>query len=86
MSVEKLQHTRNPNGVVLYPQIMFPRFLMHSWGKTRPGVLQFMGLQRVGHDWATEMNWTEESEGFFFPLLAKKLLAKDWEKNLIYYL
>ena len=24
-----------------------------------PGVLQFMGLQRVGHDWATEMNWTE---------------------------
>ena len=23
-----------------------------------PGVLRFMGLQRVGHDWATEMNWT----------------------------
>ena len=23
-----------------------------------PGVLQFMGLQRVGHDWATELNWT----------------------------
>jgi len=22
-------------------------------------VLQFMGLQRVGHDWATELNWTE---------------------------
>ena len=21
--------------------------------------LQFMGLQRVGHDWATELNWTE---------------------------
>ena len=30
MSVEKLQHTHNPTGVVLYPQIMFPRFLMHS--------------------------------------------------------
>ena len=31
-----------------------------SWGWTvRPGVLQFMGLQRVGHDWATELNWTE---------------------------
>ena len=27
----------------------------------RPGVLQFMGSQRVGHDWATELNWTEES-------------------------
>ena len=23
----------------------------------RPGVLQFMGSQRVGHDWATELNW-----------------------------
>ena len=22
-------------------------------------VLQFMGLQRVGHDWATDLNWTE---------------------------
>ena len=24
-----------------------------------PGVLQFMGLQRVGHDWVTELNRTE---------------------------
>ena len=24
----------------------------------RPSVLQFMGSQRVGHDWATELNWT----------------------------
>ena len=23
----------------------------------RPGVLQFMGSQRVGQDWATELNW-----------------------------
>ena len=31
-----------------------------SWGWTgRPGVLQSMGLQRVGHDWATELNWNE---------------------------
>ena len=29
------------------------------WWRGRPGVLQFMGLQRVGHDWATELNWTE---------------------------
>ena len=29
-----------------------------SWGWTgKPGVLQSMGSQRVGHDWATEMNW-----------------------------
>ena len=25
----------------------------------RPGVLWFMGSQRDGHDWATELNWTE---------------------------
>ena len=25
----------------------------------RPGVLQSMGSQRGGHDWATELNWTE---------------------------
>ena len=25
----------------------------------RPGVLQSMGSQRVGHDWAAELNWTE---------------------------
>ena len=23
----------------------------------RPGVLRFMGLQRVGHNWETELNW-----------------------------
>ena len=29
------------------------------WWTGRPGVLPFMGSQRVGHDWATELNWTE---------------------------
>ena len=29
------------------------------WWTGRPGVLRFMGLQRVRHDWATELNWTE---------------------------
>ena len=27
------------------------------WWTGRPGMLQSMGLQRVGHDWATELNW-----------------------------
>ena len=31
-----------------------------SWRWTgRPGVLQFMGSQRIGHNWATELNWSE---------------------------
>ena len=29
------------------------------WWTGRPGVLWFMRSQRVGHDWATELNWTE---------------------------
>ena len=32
-----------------------------SWRWTgRPGMLQSMGSERVGHDWATELNWTEK--------------------------
>ena len=30
-----------------------------SWWTGKPGVLQSMGLQRVGHDWAAELNWKE---------------------------
>ena len=29
------------------------------WWTGRPGVLRFMGLQSVGHDWETELNWTD---------------------------
>ena len=28
------------------------------WWMGRPGVLRFLGSQRVGHDWATELNWS----------------------------
>jgi len=27
------------------------------WWTGRPGVLQFMGSRRAGHDWVTELNW-----------------------------
>ena len=29
------------------------------WWTGRPGVLRFMGLQRVRHNWATDLSWTE---------------------------
>ena len=29
------------------------------WWTGRPGVLWFMASQRIGHDWMTELNWTE---------------------------
>ena len=28
------------------------------WWTGRPGMLQLMGSQTVGHDWVTELNWT----------------------------
>ena len=42
-----------------------------SWCWTgRPGVLQSMGSQRVGHDWATELHWTDRYTGAInYPLL-----------------
>ena len=38
------------------------------WWTGRPGVLQFMGSQKVGHDWATELNWTEYSIVYIYTI------------------
>ena len=29
------------------------------WWTEKPGMVQSMGLQRVGYNWVTELNWTE---------------------------
>ena len=34
------------------------------WWTGKPNVLQFMGSQRVGHNWVAEMNWTEPTPGY----------------------
>ena len=34
------------------------------WWIGRHGVLQFIRLQRVGHDWVTALNWTEAKMNF----------------------
>ena len=45
------------------------------WWTGRPGVLQSPGSQRVGHDWATELNWTElRLPSTHFPLLLPRIL------------
>ena len=36
-----------------------------SWRTGKPGVLQSMGLQRVGHDWATEQQQQVTNTGLF---------------------
>ena len=33
--------------------------LQSWWWTGKPGMLESMGSQRVGHDWATELNWTD---------------------------
>ena len=43
----------------------------------RPGVLWFMGSQRVGHDWVTELNWTELMTHNRFPNLG--IWQRGWE-------
>ena len=35
------------------------------WWTGRPGVLQFIRSQRVGHDWVTELNWAEDNGSVF---------------------
>ena len=37
------------------------------WWTEKLGMLQSMGSQRVGYDWATELNWTEETLGLPVP-------------------
>ena len=32
--------------------------LQELWWTGRAGVLQFIGSQRIGHNWVTELNWT----------------------------
>ena len=40
------------------------------WWTGKPGVLRFMGSQRVGHDWVNELNWTDTFPGnFIFSLI-----------------
>ena len=43
------------------------------WWTGRPGVLLFMGLQRVGHNWETELNWTPLRLTRLISLLSKGL-------------
>ena len=45
------------------------------WWTGRPG-LRFMGSQRVGHNWTTELNWTE------MKVLPKLLANFDWDWGL----
>ena len=47
------------------------------WWTGRPGVLQSMGLQRVGRDWETQLNWTESKMNTIIYKLLSCLVAKS---------
>ena len=47
------------------------------WWTGKPGVLQSMGSQRVRHDWATELNWTDKVEAQV-SLLWTKARRRQW--------
>ena len=45
------------------------------WWKGKPGVLQSMGSQRVGHDWMTKLSWIDDTgRKTLFPINTYKLL------------
>ena len=52
------------------------------WWTEGPGMLQSMGSPRVGHDWATELNWTDTN---LLLLFSKHWFIKDSHGFTIYY-
>ena len=53
------------------------------WWTWRPGVLWFMGSQRVGNDWATELNWLNWSINYPIQQQIWRWMAKDSFSNSI---
>ena len=57
------------------------------WWTGKPDVLQIMGLQRVRHDWVTEMNWTEfrrHRRHGFDPLVGKIPWRRAWQLTPVF--
>ena len=65
------------------------------WWTGRSDMLQSMGLQRVGHDWVAELNWTDLSIYLFLPPWAnetghtlllsfiKECFGEAWTANVL---
>ena len=47
------------------------------WWTGKPGMLQSMGLQRAGHDWATELNW------YFHHILYIRKWKWKWSRSVV---
>ena len=65
------------------------------WWTGRPGVLQSRGSQRVGHDWATELNWVfknlpanagdRHKRCGFYPCVWKIPWRKAWPPTPVFF-
>jgi len=58
------------------------------WWTGRPGVLRFMGSQRVGHDWVTDLIWSIYVYVYIyisFQILFHYMLLQDIECNSLCY-
>ena len=51
------------------------------WWTGKPGMLQSMGLQRVGHNWVTELNWTDS--WLWWIQLLINLVVQDGSKCIL---
>ena len=57
------------------------------WWTGRPSVLWFMGSQRVGYDWVTELNWMfKDSVWELFLILIGPASLIFWSENTVIYL
>ena len=52
------------------------------WWTGRPGVLWFMGSQRVGHDWVTDLIWSGENMNSYDNLMVKIIYLLQCYWNL----
>ena len=54
------------------------------WWTGSAGVLPFMGSQRVGHDWATDLIWSAMQETKFDPWVGKFHWRRKWQLTPVF--
>ena len=52
------------------------------WWTGRPGMLQFMGSQRVGQKWATELNWNLSKSINGLETITSWILVRQVQQNI----
>ena len=53
------------------------------WWTGRLGVLQFMVSLRIGHNWPTELNWTEENVTYIIFRIFQSTIVGCWVRHVV---